>query len=104
MPRAIPALRAVARMPEAIPRYGRGTLPITALLLGDWKIPEPKPKKARRHPTARAEADTGKKAIATRAAVQSEAPATASSLVPKRSDKLPLRGRSHDPAGNSHQQ
>ena len=42
-PNTIPKLRAVARIPAAIPWRCRGADPIKALLLGDMNVPVPNP-------------------------------------------------------------
>jgi len=52
IPSAIPTLRIAVSVPEAMPRWYPGTLPMTVLLFGLWKSPVPTPKMARRQTTS----------------------------------------------------
>ena len=88
----VPAFIAVARMPEATPRWLAGTLLITAEVFGAEKSPEPIPFSAISVAKAQYGKSTGSSSSPRNVAATSSSPPVDSSRAPCRSDSRPDSG------------
>jgi hypothetical protein len=89
---AEPELKNVPRIPAAAPRWLAGTEPMTDDVLGEEKMPEPRPLKPINAAKSQYGKSTGRSTSPTNEAATSTWPPTANRRVPYRSESQPEAG------------